>query len=40
MVTCSLDDLKRSSKKKEMRKKMEKLEVLQETIYSRQETGK
>ena len=35
MVTCSLDALKKSSKRKEMRIKKEKVEVLQQTIYSR-----
>ena len=40
MVTCSLDALKKSSKKKEMRIKKEKIEVLQLTIYRRKETGK
>ena len=40
MVTCSLDALKKSSKRKEMRIKKEKVEVLQQTIYSRKETGK
>ena len=39
MVTCSLDALKKSSKKKEMRIKKEKVEVLQQIIYSRKETG-
>ena len=39
MVTCSLDALKKSSKRKEMRIKKEKVEVLQQTIYSRKETG-
>ena len=41
MVTCSLDALKKSSKRKEMRIKKEKFEVLQQnTICSRKETGK
>ena len=40
MVSCSLDALKKSSKRKEMRIKKEKIEVLQQTIYSRKETGK
>ena len=40
MVTCSLDTLKKSSKRKEMRIKKEKVEVLQRTAYSRNETGK
>ena len=40
MVTCSLDALKKSSKRKEMRIKKEKVEVFQQTIYSRKETGK
>ena len=40
MVTCSLDALKKSSKRKEMRIKKEKIEVLQLTIYRRNETGK
>ena len=41
MVTCSLDALKKSSKRKEMIIKKEKVEVLQQTIiYSRKETGK
>ena len=39
MVTCSLDALKKSSKRKEMRIKKEKVEVLQQTIYSRMEKG-
>ena len=39
MVTCSLDTLKSSPKRKDMRIKREKLEVLQQTIYSRKETG-
>ena len=38
MVTCSLDALKKSSKRKGMRIKKEKVEVLQQTIYSRKET--
>ena len=40
MVTCSLDALKKSSKKKKMRIKKEKFEVLQQAIYSRKETVK
>ena len=40
MVSCSLDALKKSSKRKEMRIKKEKIEVLQQTVYSRKETGK
>ena len=40
MVTCSLDALKKSSKRKKMRIKKEKFEVLQEILYSRKETGK
>ena len=40
MVICSLDALKKSSKRKEMRIKKEKAEVLQQTIDSRKETGK
>ena len=39
MGTCFLDALKKSSKMKEMRTKKEKVEVLQQTIYSRKETG-
>ena len=39
MVTCSLDALKNSSKRKEMRMKQDKVEVLQQTIYKRNETG-
>ena len=39
MITCSLDALKKSSKRKEMRMKQEKAEMLQQTIYSRKETG-
>ena len=38
MVTCSLDALEKSSKRKEMRIKKEKVEVLQQTTYSRKET--
>ena len=37
MVTCSLDALKKSSKRKEM---SQKVEVLEQTIYSRKKTGK
>ena len=40
MVTCSLDALKKSSKRKEMRIKKQKVEVLEQTIYSRKKTGK
>ena len=40
MVTCSLDALEKSSKRKQMRIKKEKVETLQQTIYSRKETGK
>ena len=40
MVTCSLDALKKSSKRKEMIMKNEKFEVLQQTIHSRKETEK
>ena len=39
MFTCSLDALKKSSKKKDMRIKKEKVEMLQQTIYSGKETG-
>ena len=39
MITCSLDALKKSSKRKEMRMKQEKVEMLQQTTYSRKETG-
>ena len=35
MVICSLDALKKSSKRKEIRIKKEKVEELQQTIYSR-----
>ena len=39
MVACSLDALKKSSKRKEMRIKKKKVELLQQTImYSRKET--
>ena len=38
MVTCSLNALKKSSKRKEMRIQKEKVEVLQQTIYRRKET--
>ena len=38
MITCSLGVLKKSSKRKEMRIKKEKLEILQQTIYSRKES--
>ena len=40
MVTFSLDALKKSSKRKKMRIKKKKVDVLQQTIYSRKETGK
>ena len=40
MVTCSLDALKTPSKRTEMRIKKEKVEVLEQTLYSRKETGK
>ena len=40
MVTCSLDAFKKSSKRKEMRIKKEKVEVLQQIRYSRKEAGK
>ena len=40
MVTCPLDALKKCSKREEMRIKKGKVEVLQQTIYSRKETGK
>ena len=39
MITCSLHTLK-SPKRKEMGIKNEKVQVLQQTIYSRKETGK
>ena len=41
MITCSLDALKKSSKRKEMHIKKGNVEVLQQTIiYSSKETGK
>ena len=40
MVTYSLDALKKSSKRKEMRIKKENVEVLLQTKNSRKETGK
>ena len=40
MVICSLDALKKSSKRKEMRIKKEKVEVLQQAIGSRKEIEK
>ena len=41
MITCSLDALKKFSKRKEIRTKKEKVEELQQTIiYNRKETGK
>ena len=39
MFTCSIDALKKSSKKKDMRIQKEKVEMLQQTIYSGKETG-
>ena len=39
MVTWSLDALKKSSKREEMRIKKEKVDVLQQTIYSGKKTG-
>ena len=39
MVACSLDALKKYSKRKEMRIKKEKVDMLQQTIYSGKETG-
>ena len=39
MVTCSLDALKKYSKRKGMKIKNEKVEVLKQTTYSRKETG-
>ena len=38
MVTCFIDALEKSSKRKEIRIKKEKVEVLQQTMYSRKET--
>ena len=38
MVTCSLDALRKSTKRKEMRIKKDIVEVLQQTIDSRKET--
>ena len=40
MVTCSIDALKKSSKRKAIRIKKGKVEVLQQPIYSRKKTGK
>ena len=40
MVTCSLDALKKSWKRKEMSIKKEKVEMLQQSKYSRKEIGK
>ena len=40
MVTCSIDALKKSSNRKEVIIKKEKVELLQQTIHSRKETGK
>ena len=39
MFTCSIDALKKSSKKKDMRIKKEKVEMIQQTIYTGKETG-
>ena len=39
MVTWSLDALKKSSKREEMRIKKEKVDVLQQTIYSGKKIG-
>ena len=39
MVTCSLDALEKSSKRKEMRIKKEEVDMLQQTLYSGKETG-
>ena len=39
MVTCSLDALKKSSKKKETRIKKEIVEVLQQPSYRKKRTG-
>ena len=39
MVTCFLDALRKSTKRKEMRIKKDIVEVLQQTIDSRKETG-
>ena len=39
MVICSLDALKKSLERKEMRMKKEKAEMSQQTTYSREETG-
>ena len=38
MVTCSLDALRKSTKREEMRIKKDIVEVLQQTIDSRKET--
>ena len=40
MVICSLDALKKSSKKEETRIKKEIVEVLQQALYRRERTGK
>ena len=40
MVICSLDALKKSSKKKETRIKKEVVDVLQQASYRRKRTGK
>ena len=40
MVICSLDSLRKSTKRKENKIKKEKVEVLQQTICNRKETGK
>ena len=39
MIICSLDDLRKSSKKKETRIKKEIVEVLQQASYRRKRTG-
>ena len=40
MLTCSLDAFKKTLKRKKMRMNKEKVEVLQQTVFSRKETGK
>ena len=40
MLTCSLDAFKKTLKRKERRMNKEKVEVLQQTVFSRKETGK
>ena len=40
MVTCSLDALKQSLNRKEIRLKNEKVKALQRTLYSRKEESK